>query len=138
MVNGHGVEGQGSIKDHDMGQPGPDSFVTEGAELENHPEKSVKKSPEQRVKAVFRLTGNNNPDPLDDRDKKDNNSSQNHKSQDYLLSQRKQQLPPQFLSSFSEILNFFSQISTYFLLLFFLVNKADLALIRSHAGTKRR
>jgi len=86
MVNGHGVEGQGSIKDHDMGQPGPDSFVAEGAELENHPEKSVKKSLEERVKAVFRLAGGDNPDPFDNRDKEDHHRSQNQERQNYLLS----------------------------------------------------
>jgi len=86
MVDGHGVEGQGSIKNHDMGQPGPDSFVAERAELENHPEKSVKKSFEERVKAVFRLAGGYNPDPFDNWNEKDNDGSQNQERQNYFLS----------------------------------------------------
>ena len=66
--------------------PGPDSFVAERAELENHPEKSVKNSLKERVKAVFRLAGGYSPDPFDDRDEEDNDGSQHQERQNYLLS----------------------------------------------------
>jgi hypothetical protein len=97
MINGHGVKSQGTIKNHNMSQTGPDSFIAQRTELKNYPEESIEKSLKQRVKAVFVLTENNNPDTLDNWNKKENDGSQNHHGQDYLFNQRKHRSPPQVL-----------------------------------------